>query len=296
MIAYTLRSGLLALTIAIATTAARGDDGHRHIGDAISDVPIFDAHIHYKEPAWGPYPPETVIELMDRSGVAMGLVSSTPDDGTITLWEFAPARIVPELRPYHGSAGSSNWTKADGMLEYIRGRLAKHPHEGIGEFHIHRLDPDDRPLLKAITEMARERGIPIHIHSGADPVHLLYELEPSLTVIWAHAGMSEPAHVVDETLDAHDTLMADLSYRETDILRGDTIDPAWRALIEKHADRLMVGTDTWVNSQWARYEDLIALNRRMLSKFPREIAEKIAFRNAEKLFDRKVTNDLIGKR
>lgn len=296
MIACTLRSGLLALAVAVAATAARGDDGHRHIGDAISDVPIFDAHIHYKEPAWGPYPPETVIELMDRSGVAMGLVSSTPDDGTITLWEFAPARIVPELRPYHGSAGSSNWTKADGMLEYIRGRLAKYPHEGIGEFHIHRLDPDDRPLLKSITAMARERGIPIHIHSGADPVHLLYELEPSLTVIWAHAGMSEPAHVVDETLDAHDTLMADLSYRETDILRGDAIDPAWRAVIEKHADRLMVGTDTWVNSQWARYEDLIALNRRMLSKFPREIAEKIAFRNAEKLFDRKVTNDLIGKR
>ena len=296
MIACTLRSGLLALAVAVAATAARGDDGHRHIGDAISDVPIFDAHIHYKEPAWGPYPPETVIELMDRSGVAMGLVSSTPDDGTITLWEFAPARIVPELRPYHGSAGSSNWTKADGMLEYIRGRLARYPHEGIGEFHIHRLDPDDRPLLKSITAMARERGIPIHIHSGADPVHLLYELEPSLTVIWAHAGMSEPAHVVDETLDAHDTLMADLSYRETDILRGDAIDPAWRAVIEKHADRLMVGTDTWVNSQWARYEDLIALNRRMLSKFPREIAEKIAFRNAEKLFDRKVTNDLIGKR
>lgn len=296
MIARTLHSGLLALGVAFSATAALGDEGHQHIGDAISDVPIFDAHIHYKEPAWGPYPPETVIGVMDRSGVAMGLVSSTPDDGTITLWEFAPTRIVPELRPYHGSAGSSNWTKADGMLEYIRGRLAKYPHEGIGEFHIHRLDADDRPLLKTITEMARKRDIPIHIHSGAEPVHLLYELEPSLTVIWAHAGMSEPAHVVDVTLDAYDTLMADLSYRETDILRGDSIDPAWRAVIEKHADRLMVGTDTWVNSQWARYEDLIALNRRMLSKFPREIAEKIAFRNAEKLFDRKITSELIGKR
>ena len=53
------------------------------IGPAIRDVPIFDAHIHYKEPAWGPYPVKTVIEMMDRSGVAMALVSSTPDEGTI---------------------------------------------------------------------------------------------------------------------------------------------------------------------------------------------------------------------
>ena len=48
------------------------------IGEAVRDLPIFDAHIHYKEPAWGPYPVERVIELMDASGVAMGLVSSTP--------------------------------------------------------------------------------------------------------------------------------------------------------------------------------------------------------------------------
>lgn len=87
------------------------------IGDAARDLPIFDAHIHYKEPAWGPYPPETVIELMDRNGVAMGLVSSTPDQGTILLWEHAPNRIVPELRPYHGTAGSSNWMSTRGQIK-----------------------------------------------------------------------------------------------------------------------------------------------------------------------------------
>ena len=91
---------------------------HEPIGDAAQTLPIFDAHIHYKEPAWGPYPPSTVIELMDRNGVAMGLVSSTPDAGTIKLWE-APNRIVPELRPYHGSAGSSNWMDDFGMEQYL---------------------------------------------------------------------------------------------------------------------------------------------------------------------------------
>jgi len=117
------------------------------LGDAVKDLPLFDAHIHYKEPAWAAFPVESIIELMDNNGVAMGLVSSTPDEGTIMLWEYAPHRIVPELRPYHGSANSSNWAKAPGMADYLEDRLERYPHQGIGEFHIHRLDMSDEPLF-----------------------------------------------------------------------------------------------------------------------------------------------------
>lgn len=290
------RSGLcLIATVLLTATVARADGDHAPIGEAIKDVPLFDAHIHYKEPAWGPYPVKSVIELMDRNGVAMGLVSSTPDEGTIMLWEYAPNRIVPELRPYHGSAGSSNWTKVSGMEEYLEERLAKYPHEGIGEFHIHNIDPTDRPLLRKVTQMAKMRSIPIHIHSGADPVHLLYELEPDLTVIWAHAGMSEPAEVVEKVMETYPTLYADTSFRERDILiADDKIDPAWRRIIMRFADRLMVGTDTWINAQWDNYSELIALNRQWLSLLPRETAEQIAYKTAEKLFNRKVSMDQIG--
>ena len=160
---------LIGLITALLTAPLTADE----IGEAIKDIPIFDAHVHYKEPAWDAYPVETVIELMDKSGVAMALVSSTPDEGTIRLWQHAPNRIVPELRPYHGSAGSSNWTKSEGMLAYIKKRLEAYPHEGIGEFHIHRLDATDEPLLKSITAMALKRSIPIHIHSGAHAGEIL---------------------------------------------------------------------------------------------------------------------------
>lgn len=282
----------VATTFAVAIMPTAADE----IGPAIKDIPIFDAHVHYKEPAWEPYPVKTVIELMDKTGVAMALVSSTPDEGTIKLWEYAPRRIVPELRPYHGDAGSSNWTKSAGMLDYIKGRLATYPHKGIGEFHIHNLDPNDRPLLAEIARMAKVRNIIVHIHSGADPVRLFYELEPGLTIIWAHAGMSEPPEVVGPMLDKYATLYADTSFRENDIFDGSDIDPAWRAIIDRHSDRLMVGTDTWVNSQWDSYEELIALNRAWLSKLPRPVAERIAYKNAAKLFKRKISRELLGKR
>lgn len=288
---------VIAAAVLMFCIPSLADEGHEPIGDAIGSVPIFDAHIHYKQEAWQIYSTSSVIKLMDRSGVAMALVSSTPDEGTIRLFEYAPNRIIPELRPYHGAAGSSNWTEIAGMADYLRQRLETYPHRGIGEFHLHNLDTVNRPLLRQVTAMAKAHDIPLHVHSGAAPVHLLYEMEPSLTIIWAHAGLSEPVAVVEATLAAHPTLYADTSYRENDILASDgTIDPAWRKVIERFADRLMVGSDTWMNFQWDNYAELISTNRRWLSRFPRDIAEKIAFRNAENLFGRKVGMDLIGKR
>lgn len=288
---------IVAAALLFSGHTVLADDSHQPIGDAIRSVPIFDAHVHYKQEAWKPYPTSSVIKLMDLSGVAMALVSSTPDEGTIRLFEYAPSRIVPELRPYHGDARASNWTEIPGMADYLRERLEAYPHRGIGEFHLHNLDTVNRRLLRQVTAMAKAHDIPLHVHSGAAPVHLLYELEPDLTIIWAHAGLSEPVSVVDATLAAHPTLYADTSYRENDILASDgTIDPAWRRVIERFADRLMVGSDTWMNFQWDNYHQLISRNRLWLSHFPRDVAEKIAFRNAERLFKRKVDMDLIGTR
>lgn len=294
-----MRNAFWTLLISGALALPTGTLAHdAPIGAAAKDLPIFDAHVHYKEPAWGPYPPGTVIEMMDKSGVAMALVSSTPDDGTVMLYEYAPNRIVPEVRPYHGGYGSSNWTSYDGMIDYIRGRMDKYPHVGIGEFHLHDITDSDKLLLARIAKLAVERGALLHIHSGVEPVRFMYSLDPGLTIIWAHAGMSEPPDVIGPMMDKHPKLYADLSYREWEILRGagGTLDPAWKALLEKHKGRFMVGTDTWVNEQWASYGDLIAKNRAWLAQFPRDLAEGFAYRNAETLFKRKVSNDLLGTR
>ena len=276
--------------------AAIADDTRDYIGDDVSELPLFDAHMHYKEAAWSPYPPEAVVKLMDDTGVAMALVSSTPDEGTITLWRFAPNRIVPELRPYHGSAGPSNWARSPGMFEYLGGRLDKYPHEGIGEFHLHEIDREDEPILRKIAAIAKERKLYVHVHSGKEPVDYLFSLEPDLNVIWAHAGMTEPAGTVESMMARYSTLYADTSYRESDILNAEgTVNEDWRRVIERFPERFMIGSDTWTNSQWDDYQGLIALNRKWLSQFSRSIAERVAFKNAERLFERKVGNHLLGE-
>ncbi len=285
---------VIAVCASATTTAG---DNHGYIGDDINKLPLFDAHIHYKEPAWSAYPPEAVVKLMDDNGVAMGLVSSTPDEGTITLWKYAPNRIVPELRPYHGDVGSSNWTRSPGMFEYLSRRLSTYPHEGIGEFHLHEVDSGNETLLRNIARIAKDRNLYIHVHSGKEPVDHLYALEPGLKVIWAHAGMTEPAETVESMMTKYSTLYADTSYREYDILNSNgTINEDWRRLFEGFSDRFMIGSDTWVNIQWDNYQELIDLNRKWLSQFTRPIAERIAFKNAQRLFGRKVGDHLLGTR
>ena len=289
---------LVAIAVlAHAPGSIAADDRQGAIGEAAQALPLFDAHMHWKRPAWEPYPPQTVLSLMDANGVAMALVSSSPDEGTLTLWQYAPRRIVPEMRPYNEQLGPSNWTKWEGVGDYIENRVRQYPHEGIGEFHMHEVDADDEPLMRRIAALAIEKQIPLHVHSGHEPVEYLYSLEPGLTIIWAHAGMSEPPGVVEEMMARYSTLYADTSYREWEILRGaDGIDADWRRVLERFADRFMVGSDTWINGQWAGYDRLMATNRQWLAQLTPDAARKIAYQNAERLFGREIGKELYGKR
>lgn len=267
------------------------------IGEGADTLPLFDAHMHWKRPAWSVFPPDVVLSMMDKNRVVMALVSSSPDEGSITLWEFAPKRILPEMRPYNDHLGPSNWTQGEGVGDLIEKRVRQYPHEGIGEFHLHRVDRRDEPLLKRIVALAMEKNLPLHVHSGRVPIEYLFGLNPDLTIIWAHAGMTEPAGVVQEMMARYPGLYADTSYRETDILDGARgIDVEWQQVLERFADRFMVGSDTWVNAQWENYDQLIAANRKWLAHLTAETAKKIAYQNAERLFGRKIGPELIGKR
>jgi hypothetical protein len=73
------------------------------------DLPIFDAHIHYSQSDWAVLTPDQVLAILDRAGVRRALVSSTPDDGTLKLYDKAPQRIVPFLRPYRSREDMLTW-------------------------------------------------------------------------------------------------------------------------------------------------------------------------------------------
>jgi len=250
---------------------------------AAADGPISDGHIHYSRPDWSVYTPDQIVAILDKAGIARALVSSTPDDGTLALYERDPKRVIPILRPYRTREDMGTWWRDPSIIPYLEQRLAKGVHKGIGEFHLHGKDIHT-PVLKRITEIAVQRGLYLHAHSDDVAVTELFAIEPRSKIIWAHAGMSSGAAAVGALMDRHANLWADLSYRYGDVAPGGTIDPAWRALLIRHADRFLLGSDTWTTSRWEQVVGMAGEARRFLQQLPPEVADKIASKNLERLF------------
>jgi hypothetical protein len=249
---------------------------------AAQDLPIFDVHIHYNRPAWDAYPPDAALAVLDRGGVVRALVSSTPDGATLRLRAAAPARIVPQVRPYRSEADRGAWTKDPAVLAYVEERLRQGGYKGIGEFHLHAAEVSD-PVPRAFVDLAARHGIILHCHCDEGAVEGLARIRSDARVLWAHAGMSGTAAEVERLLDGYPNLWVELALR-WDVAPGGTLDAAWRALFLKHADRFMVGTDTWANSQWDRLPAILDGVRAWLRQLPPDVAAKIAHGNAERLF------------
>lgn len=268
---------MTVLTLIVAVLA-----GGAGAAPGAQDLPIFDVHIHYGQPAWEAYPPDAALAILDRGGVSRALVSSTPDDGTLRLHAVAPQRIVPELRPYRSSGDMGSWTKDRAIFAYVEERLKRGIYKGIGEFHLGGGEVGD-PVPPGPRRLAARHGIILHCHCDEAAVEGLVKVRTDARVLWAHAGMSSPAATVDRFLDRYPNLWVELAMR-WDVAPGGTLDAAWRALFLKHADRFMVGTDTWVNSQWDRLPAILDGFRAWLRQLPSDVAVKIAHGNADRLF------------
>jgi len=247
-------------------------------------LPIFDTHVHYSRDAWRVYSPSDIIGKMESANVPRALVSSSPDEGTRRLYEQDPDRIVPFLRPYHDDVNSGNWYNNDQILAYFEQRLKTPIYQGIGEFHLHFDGNADAAVVRQTARLAVSRGLYLHVHSNARAVRIIFSNEPQVKILWAHAGMVEPPEVVAEMMDRYENLWTDISIREYDIAPQGKLDPAWRKLFLKHPDRITVGSDTWVTTRWGEYEQVLEYDRHWLKQLPRDVAEKIAYRNAVSLF------------
>jgi hypothetical protein len=253
-------------------------------------LPLFDGHIHYSVGATRQYSPEQVIGFLDAAGIRQALLSSTPNDGTRDLYGLYPQRFIPELRPYRKtrdlatwSAERASWYRDPETAVFIEEELKRGIYRGIGEFHLDGAEADT-PVIRRIVELAAARGLWLHAHSDAVAVGKLFALDPGARIIWAHAGMSEPPQTVDRMLARHPALYADLSYR--DVAPGGNVDPEWKALFLKFPDRFMYGSDTWIPPRWEEVGALAGHARQWLGQLPAEVAENIAWRNAERFFSR----------
>jgi predicted TIM-barrel fold metal-dependent hydrolase len=245
-------------------------------------LPIFDAHIHYSEPDWDAFTPERALSILARANVFRALVSSTPDEGTLRLYQRAPRGIVPFLRPYRTRADTAGWTRDPAVAAYVEERLKRRIYRGIGEFHLG-ADDVEAPVVRRLAELAERDGLYFQAHADETAMERLLARYPRVRMIWAHAGLSAAPAGVERLLDRFATLWVELSLR-TDVAPDGRLDPAWRALFLKHPDRFMVGTDTWVTARWESLPQILQTIQQWLAQLPRDVAERIAFTNGDRLF------------
>ena len=250
---------------------------------AADPLPIFDAHLHYNAEATTSYPVARALEVFRKNGVMGILANSRPNDGTRALYEAKALWVVPFIRPYVTRSDIQTWFKDPRIYALIEAEMKRGYYRGIGEFHLHGADAGEAQV-KRIVDLAVAKGFVLHAHSDDEAIERLFAHNPKVKIIWAHTGFGTPTEKLEGYFERYTALKGELSYRSGITGADGKLTQEWRHLLEKYSDRFLLGSDTWVTERWDGYADIIAGYRAWLSQLPREAAERIAFRNAERLF------------
>ena len=273
------RRRLVALALALLLAPA---------AQAQDRLPIFDAHLHYNvEARTGPWPLPRVLELFRAEGIVGIVANSRPNDGTKALLEAkAPGlAVVPFIRPYRTRDDIQTWFKDPAIRALIEAEHARGGTAGIGEFHLYGADAKSDGY-RWIVEFAGRHGLWLMLHGDEPALEATFAIDARAKMIWAHTGFGIPPAQVEAYLEAYPTMIAELSHRSGIVNGGGALTPEWRRLFETHAERFLLGSDTWINGRWDEYPRTMAGYRAWLAQLSRDIAEKIAFRNGERIFAR----------
>ena len=246
-----------------------------------TELPIFDAHVHYSHDAVELTAPKEAAALLRQAGLKSALVSSSGDEGTQRLLAEAPDIVIPSLRPYRTRGETGSWVRDDSVVTFLEDRLRRHRYAAIGEFHLFGADAD-LPVPRRMIALAKQHRLVLHAHSDAEAVERIYRQDPQARVLWAHSGFDRPEKVA-EMLSKHKNLWADLAYRN-EHGSGGKVPAEWRKVFTDFPDRFMVGTDTFTPERWHYLVEHANWSRAWLSDLPKPLAERIAWRNGEALF------------
>jgi len=254
-------------------------------------MPIFDAHLHYN---WEPapfYPLEKVLEIFRKNGVSGILATSRPNTGTHALVDAKPADIwvVPFIRPYRTRSDIPTWFNDPAIYELVLDEYKRGYYRGIGEFHIYGNSAASE-IAGKIVRFAVEHDLYLHAHCDDVALELLFAHDKRAKIIWAHTGFSTSPERVKELFEKYPALWGELSYRSGITDFAGKLTDAWKDLFARHADRFLLGSDTWINERWFGYDNIMREYRGWLAQLPPDQARRVAHANAERLFGPRKTD------
>jgi hypothetical protein len=260
--------------------------------------PLLDAHLHYNEEAWngkiGPHNLPDVVGRLSRSGVKAFVANSRPNAGTIALAastevKSAGIKIVPFIRLYRDRKDYNSWFSDESIYQMVLAEYAKGTasgaYKGIGEFHLYDSANANGDVAKKLMRFSQDKQLVVLAHVDDSAIDLLMAHAPNAKLIWAHTGIGGASiERVRGLMVKYPNLMGELSYRPGLTCDGGQLCPEWRSLMLALPDRFLIGSDTWVNSRWTSYEELMTGYRLWLGGLPADVASKIGWKNGASLF------------
>ncbi len=242
--------------------------------------PIFDVQLQYNDEAWRVYTVNAITKGLARHNVIGALVTSVPNEGTERLTGADRNRLYPLLTPLRTRADHFTWFQDPEVVAYVQAALRSGEYRGIGEFNV---TPEQArtPLVKELVTLVARTGLLIASRSDVGTIHELFTLEPGLRVLWAPAGTSAGVDTIEALLRRYPTLWIDLSRHA--VAPDGVLDPLWRDLFMRFPQRFMVGTGTYTSVAWYYFRYMLGDIRKWLLQLPPDVAERIAYRNAQEL-------------
>lgn len=246
--------------------------------------PLFDSHLHYGGEDVKHFTPAQVIEILDRNQVKYAVISSTPNDGTQQLYRHAPQRIIPFVGLYRSLEDKRHWMWDPSVITRLKANLDSGHYRGIGEFHIFAKDVIS-PVLKRVVQIAAERDLMLQVHGDSVVLDRIFNIAPNIKVLWAHLGTRPEPWYLRDVLERHpDNLYIDTSVRDKQLLANGGLSDEWKDLFIDYQDRFTVAVDTFSVNRWNTFDLVVRDIHSWLADLPEEVAQKLAYDNAYKLF------------
>lgn len=282
-------------------------------------IPIIDVEHHWGRKHTLP----ELIAKMEKNGVALTWMAPNEglgDEYALTANQSFPDYFVPAI--IHGD-GPRWHGKDKSLLAEIAADVRSGRYFAMGEFEArHYVSSTNNrdvhlPLtsdsFRVIFQLSQEAGIPFLIHHEAED-GLLPELEamlqefPGAKVVWCHVGRNRNPVTWSQfkTPDGVRRLLAKYPNLYFDIVQSPpgskygptgyidaimydltggkvSLDSRWRQLFIDYPDRFVLGSD--VNAgRWDNYDTVFQTFRGIVfPALPRDVVEKIAFKNAWRL-------------
>ena len=277
-------------------------------------LPLADLHFHAEQSR----APDAVLGAMDRAGVRWAGNGAAGADG---LWRPFVEAAQDRFLPFAGQGaigvriqeqGEAAWTlkspEITRYLEVLEQGLRGGRFRGIGELFVNNQNshaptfqptryPADSPLMRRLLTLAATYHAPLSVHMQADPgsveeMERLLPIDRNGLVIWAHCGFWIEADQLQRLMDRHPNLFCELSHRDDRAhlprLRtleitgsGRRLKSDWKALLENHSDRFLIGTDV---DNLGQYQGIIDYYREVLAQLAPAAAKRLAYENAQRLF------------